>query len=120
MTGATLANRQQNRLYPEFESISSFDPIGRSRYNGLELTANKRFNRGYSILASYTFSKAKDNTSRSSALQTRSFRRMIGPGRKVRRRLSARRRGCQFAGHPPAAGDRSHHERPTGWARWRR
>ena len=61
--GATLANRQQNRMYPEFESISSFDPIGRSRYNGLELTANKRFSRGYSILASYTFSKAKDNTS---------------------------------------------------------
>ena len=61
--GATLATRQQNRMYPEFESISSFDPIGKSRYNGMELTVNKRFNRGYSILASYTFSKAKDNTS---------------------------------------------------------
>src|SRR5207245_18912 len=61
--GATLANRQQNRLYPEFESIASFDPIGRSRYDGLELTANKRFAKGYSIMASYTFSKAKDNTS---------------------------------------------------------
>jgi outer membrane receptor protein involved in Fe transport len=61
--GATLATRQQNRLYPEFESISSFDPIGKSRYHGLELTAKKRFTRGYSILASYTFSKAKDNAS---------------------------------------------------------
>jgi outer membrane receptor protein involved in Fe transport len=61
--GATLATRQQNRLYPEFESISSFDPIGKSRYNGLELTAKKRFSRGYSILASYTLSKAKDNAS---------------------------------------------------------
>jgi outer membrane receptor protein involved in Fe transport len=61
--GATLATRQQNRLYPEYESISSFDPIGRSRYDGLELTLNKRFSRGYSILASYTLSKAKDNTS---------------------------------------------------------
>ena len=61
--GATLATRQQNRQYPEFESISSFDPIGRSRYNGLEITVNKRFSRGYSILASYTLSKAKDNTS---------------------------------------------------------
>jgi outer membrane receptor protein involved in Fe transport len=61
--GATLATRQQNRLYPEFESISSFDPIGRSRYNGMELTLNKRFSHGYSILASYTLSKAKDNTS---------------------------------------------------------
>jgi outer membrane receptor protein involved in Fe transport len=63
VAGATLATRQQNRLYPEFESISSFDPIGRSRYNGLELSVNKRFSRGYSILASYTLSKAKDNTS---------------------------------------------------------
>jgi outer membrane receptor protein involved in Fe transport len=61
--GATLATRQQNRLYPEFESISSFDPIGRSRYSGLELSARKRFSRGYSILASYTLSKAKDNAS---------------------------------------------------------
>jgi outer membrane receptor protein involved in Fe transport len=61
--GATLANRQQNRMYPEFESIASFDPIGRSRYHALELTANKRFAKGYSILASYTLSKAKDNTS---------------------------------------------------------
>lgn len=61
--GATLATRQQNRLYPEFESISSFDPIGKSRYNGLELSAKKRFSRGYSILASYTLSKARDNAS---------------------------------------------------------
>jgi outer membrane receptor protein involved in Fe transport len=61
--GATLAQRQANRLYPEFESIASFDPIGRSRYDGLELTLNKRFSRGYSILSSYTFGKAKDNTS---------------------------------------------------------
>src|SRR5262249_34610385 len=58
--GTTRAPRQQNRLYPEFESISSFDPIGRSRYNGLELTVNKRFSHGYSILASYTLSRAKD------------------------------------------------------------
>jgi len=61
--GATLANRQQNRMYPEFESIASFDPIGRSRYHAMELTLNKRFAKGYSILASYTLSKAKDNTS---------------------------------------------------------
>jgi outer membrane receptor protein involved in Fe transport len=61
--GATLATRQQNRIYPEFESISSFDPIGESRYNGLELSARRRFSRGYSILASYTLSKAWDNAS---------------------------------------------------------
>jgi outer membrane receptor protein involved in Fe transport len=61
--GATLANRQQRRLYPQFEAIQSFDPIGRSLYHGLQLSVNKRFSRGYSILANYTLSKAKDNTS---------------------------------------------------------
>jgi len=61
--GATLANRQQRRLYPEYESIASFDPIGRSEYHGMELSVNKRFGHGYSVLTSYTFSKAKDNAS---------------------------------------------------------
>jgi len=61
--GATLANRQQRRLYPEYESIASFDPIGRSEYHGMELSVNKRFSHGYSVLTSYTFSKAKDNAS---------------------------------------------------------
>src|SRR5262249_44687732 len=39
------------------------DPIGKSRYHALELTINKRFRRGYSVLASYTLSRAKDNAS---------------------------------------------------------
>ena len=61
--GATLANRQQRRLYPQFENIMSFDPIGRSEYHGMQLSVNKRFSRGYSILANYTLSKARDNAS---------------------------------------------------------
>lgn len=61
--GATLANRQQRRMYPQFEQIQSFDPIGRSLYHGMQLSVNKRFSRGYSILANYTLSKAKDNAS---------------------------------------------------------
>src|SRR2546427_7189188 len=50
-------------MSPELVDVYSYTPIGRSRYNGLELTANKRISRGYSILASYTLSKARDNTS---------------------------------------------------------
>jgi hypothetical protein len=61
--GATLANRQQRRLYPAFEDISSFDPIGKSLYHGLQVGVNKRFSHGYSVLASYTLSKARDNAS---------------------------------------------------------
>ena len=33
--GATLANRQARRMYPQFEQIQSFDPIGRSLYHGM-------------------------------------------------------------------------------------
>ena len=61
--GATLANRQQRRLYPQFEDIMSFDPIGVSEYHGMQLSVNKRFSRGYSVLANYTLSKARDNAS---------------------------------------------------------
>lgn len=61
--GATLGNRQARRLHPEFAGILSFDSIGESQYHGLELTANKRFSRGYTILANYSWSRAEDNTS---------------------------------------------------------
>lgn len=61
--GATLGNRQARRPYPEFAGILSFDSIAESQYHGLELTANKRFSHGYTILASYSWSRAEDNTS---------------------------------------------------------
>ena len=40
-------------------SIRSADP----QYHGMQLSVNKRFSRGYSVLANYTFSKARDNAS---------------------------------------------------------
>lgn len=62
--GATVANIDQRRIYaPNFASISSYDPIGFSTYNALQLTLNKRFSRGYTILANYTFGKTLDNSS---------------------------------------------------------
>ena len=48
------------RPYPQYASISSWEPIGISKYNALELTAEKRFGNGMSFLAAYTFSKAMD------------------------------------------------------------
>lgn len=61
--GATLANRQQRRILPEFQSIMSMDPVGESLYHGLELSANKRFSRGYTLSGNYTWGKALDNAS---------------------------------------------------------
>jgi outer membrane receptor protein involved in Fe transport len=61
--GATLANRQQRRIYPEFQSITEMDPVGESLYHGLELSANKRFSNGYTIVANYSYGRARDNES---------------------------------------------------------
>jgi hypothetical protein len=61
--GATLADRQSRRLYPQFESILSMDPVGESDYHGIELSANKRFSRGYTVTTNYAWGRALDNES---------------------------------------------------------
>jgi hypothetical protein len=43
-------------------SIIQFSSYGRSTYSGMILTATKQFNSRYQFLASYTLSKARDNT----------------------------------------------------------
>ena len=48
------------RPYPQYSSISSWEPIGISTYHALQLSAEKRFSAGLSFLAAYTFSKALD------------------------------------------------------------
>jgi Leu/Phe-tRNA-protein transferase len=37
------------------------EPAGNSLYNSLQLTAEKRFSRGFTVLANYTFAKTIDN-----------------------------------------------------------
>lgn len=59
-----LASLDGGRKYaPEFSSIQRQDSGGHSSYNGLELTLNRRFRNGLTVLANYTWSKALDNTS---------------------------------------------------------
>jgi hypothetical protein len=48
------------RPWPQYASISSWEPIGISNYHALELSAEKRFSGGLSFLAGYTWSKALD------------------------------------------------------------
>ena len=48
------------RPYPQYASISSWEPIGISKYNSLQLSAEKRFTHGLSFLAAYTWGKAMD------------------------------------------------------------
>ena len=48
------------RPYPAYASLSSWEPIGISKYNSLQLSAEKRYSNGISLLAAYTWSKAMD------------------------------------------------------------
>lgn len=46
--------------YPSYGVISAWEPRGFSNYDGLQLSAEKRFSAGLSFLAAYTWSKSLD------------------------------------------------------------
>jgi len=54
---STPANEQQRRLYPTFGFVNTIDSAINSNYNGLQLTVEKRFGAGLSLLANYTWAK---------------------------------------------------------------
>jgi hypothetical protein len=55
--GASVANIQARRLYPDYGVIEQESTLGYSQYHSLQLTANKRFSKSFTVLGSYTFSK---------------------------------------------------------------
>ena len=55
--GATIARSQLLRPYPQFGNVRSFDDDGTSEYNSAQAKIEKRFTRGYTVLAAYTWSK---------------------------------------------------------------
>jgi Carboxypeptidase regulatory-like domain len=62
---ATPGLRQQiqaRRPYPQFGNITWIESVANSAYHSLELKAEKRYTKGLSLLASYTFSKSIDNS----------------------------------------------------------
>jgi outer membrane receptor protein involved in Fe transport len=62
--GATTGTTDLRRaLYPNFASIVSIEPLGRSRYDALQLTLDKRLSNGFSMLANYTLARSLDDTS---------------------------------------------------------
>jgi outer membrane receptor protein involved in Fe transport len=62
--GVTTATTDQRRpLYPNFGSITLVEANGNSSYNALQLTLQRRFLHGFTLLANYTFSKSIDSTS---------------------------------------------------------
>ena len=58
---STLANTQQRRLYPQLGPVGLFSSDDDSHYHALQLNLEKRFSRGFTILANYTWSKMIDD-----------------------------------------------------------
>jgi hypothetical protein len=54
---STVGNTQQRRVYPNYGSISRGESGNNSHYDSLQLTLEKRFSHGFSILSNYVFSK---------------------------------------------------------------
>ncbi|MDQ6678694.1 MAG: carboxypeptidase regulatory-like domain-containing protein [Acidobacteriota bacterium] len=58
---STKANTQSRRLYPQFGSVGLFTSDNNSNYEALKFNIEKRFAKGFSILANYTWSKMIDD-----------------------------------------------------------
>jgi hypothetical protein len=80
------------RPYDGFSTILMMDAGANSEYHSLQITTQKRFSRGATVLAAYTFSKALDE----SASTTRFFANATGDPANLR------------ASWGPAAFDRTH------------
>ncbi len=62
--GVTTATTNQRRLYaPGLGSTSLVEPVGNSTFHAFQITAERRFSRGFSILANYQFGKSIDDAS---------------------------------------------------------
>jgi outer membrane receptor protein involved in Fe transport len=71
--GATTATTNQRRpLFPNFGQVTLIEGTGNSTFHSMQLTAERRFNQGFSILTNYMFSKSIDDSSANKATgQTR-------------------------------------------------
>ncbi|MGH9325327.1 MAG: carboxypeptidase regulatory-like domain-containing protein [Terriglobia bacterium] len=61
--GATLANLQSRRPYPDFEEVTNAMSGSTSSYNALQLNAEHRFAKNLTFNANYTYSKSIDEFS---------------------------------------------------------
>jgi hypothetical protein len=62
--GATTATTNQRRpLAPAFGNLSLIDPTSNSTYHAMQLTADRRFSKGFSLLMNYQWAKSIDDAS---------------------------------------------------------
>jgi len=60
---STVGNTQARRIYRNCGPVTRTESSGNSSYHALQLNAEKRFSRGFSLLANYTLSKNMDDLS---------------------------------------------------------
>ncbi|MBM3740619.1 MAG: TonB-dependent receptor [Acidobacteria bacterium] len=63
VAGATAGNINARRPYPRIGPMQLGISNGNSSYNSMQLTLQRRFNRGFSVLANYTWAKSLDYAS---------------------------------------------------------
>lgn len=61
--GATTGTTNQRRPLQPAGSIAIYEPASNSTYHALQLTAERRFSKGFSILANYQWAKSIDDSS---------------------------------------------------------
>ncbi len=60
--GKTVHQSQLLLPFPEFSTVSIATSVGKSRYNSLDLKLQKRFSKGFTVLAAYTWASNWDNS----------------------------------------------------------
>lgn len=63
-TGTTIARSQLVRPFPQFGNVPYYGSDGTSTYNSFQVKTEKRFSQGYSVLASYTYSRFMERVAR--------------------------------------------------------
>jgi hypothetical protein len=63
LNGATIGRSQLLRPFPQFTGVTSYMPQGYTWYHSLQVRAEKRFSRGYTLNIAYTWSKAMEAVS---------------------------------------------------------
>jgi trimeric autotransporter adhesin len=61
VAGTTVARAQTFLPYPQFSGVTLEESNGESRYNAMDLKIQKQMSRGFTILATYTWSSNWDN-----------------------------------------------------------
>jgi hypothetical protein len=74
---STIANTQARRPYQGFTSVSQTWTDFNSQYHSLQLNAEKRFAKGFSVLANYAWSKTMDDLGNTTLSLGREFNRAV-------------------------------------------